>query len=124
MIFNRVKDLTCIVIEQEYLTFIIGKRRVLLTKHLDHHIVGRLIYKGDKYLLSVELESAVLVFGGCGIGHFPYKVPCEHVWDRVSEPLNVCLIDVARFAGAHIRQCIQFTAYFALIEEFFYYLLF
>ena len=75
--FRNISQKLCgSVMEEQYLSLRSGVARLLLAKHLNHHIVGRFVDKGNHDLLAVHQISSVLALGGSSVGDLPDKIPC------------------------------------------------
>ena len=89
--------------------------RPTLTEHLNHHIVGGLIYEGNHDVLAIEGIYAVVVFLCGRVGYLPYEVPSKHIGQFISQLFDVILIDIAYLGGAHERQGVMRARNFAFL---------
>ena len=86
-----------------------------LTEHLNHHIVGGLIYEGNHDVLAIDGICAVVVFLCGRVGYLPYEVPSKHIGQFISQLFDVILIDIAYLGGAHEWQGVMCARNFAFL---------
>ena len=94
-----------------------GIAGVLLAEHLDHHVVGGLIEKGDHDLLPIKEVVAVRVLLRGRFGHLPDKVPGQNIRERIAQLLQESLVYIAGLGGAHVGNGVMHAADGALAEK-------
>ena len=111
------QDLFGRIVEEFHLSAVRGIARVSLLEHLDHHIIGGLVDKGDHDFLSVDSEIAVSALFGRGFRHFPHEVPGQDVGQFIAKLLYKGLVDVTGLGRAHVGKRVGRSADRALRQE-------
>ena len=119
---NGFQNFSRCIVKNLYASRCIRIARVLLGEHLDHHIVGGLIDKGDHNRLSVYLIRAVAIFFKRGIRYLPDEIPGKNIGHLVSESLDVGFVNVAGLCGTHIWEGVKSVTNITLVHKLVYHL--
>ena len=118
MLGNGIEQFPGGFIEYQHFAFRVRIACAPLLKHLDHHIVCRLIDEGYHYVLRVNRIGSFLVLCGCGLCNFPYEIPSQPLWQGIAKLFYICLIHIADFGRAHKRERIEFAVQTAFAKKF------
>ena len=118
MLGNGIEQFPGGFIEYQHFAFRVRIACALLLKHLDHHIVCRLIDEGYHYILGVNRIDPVLVLCGCGLCNFPYEIPSQPLGQGIAKLLYICLIHIAYLGRAHKRKRVEFAVQTAFAKKF------
>ena len=89
----------------------------LLLQHLDHHVVGGLVNKGNHDLLTVKCKGSICILLRRSLRNLPDEIPGQGFRQGITKLFHIGLIDIAGFRGAHIRQGIIMTVKLTFLQE-------
>ena len=84
------------VVKNENIAIGSGISRILLTEHLDHHVIGGFVNERDQHLLTVDEEITVRVFFHGGRRDFPDKIPGELFGERIPQLFHIGFVHITR----------------------------
>ena len=88
-----------------------------MLQHLDHHVVGGLVNKGNHDLLTVEGKGSIRILLHRSLRNLPDEIPGQGFRQGITKLFHIGLIDIAGFRGAHIRQGIIMTVKLTFLQE-------
>ena len=118
MLRHIIEDLFRGIVKNLDVTGAGGIARALLAQHGDHHIVRRLVDKGDHGFLTVDKEVALGILCHSGFRNLPDEIPCEGFRQFIAQRFHIGFVHIAGFRGAHIGNGIMMVAESALCQKF------
>ena len=107
----------CGVVKQQNLPFFGGISRLLLSQHLNHHVVGGFVDKRNHDLLAVDGKIARRILFHGRLGNLPHKIPGKGIGKGVAKSFHIGFVDIAGFCGAHVGNGIVMSPKGAFLQK-------